>query len=465
MSRKKLEAAGPPGSAARMRVELVAADQFISFMTWGVAAGMIVWSMLNATPYVREHLAPGWENTAFVLPLMVDLAFVGALRADEIASRYGISGGRWAAALRLFTGAASVFLNVGSSAEKHDWTGVAQHLVAPVVLVLVAEAGPAYRRRLTARLEETELEEAAKATAARQVEEQEAERRRRQQREEEERRRQQQRDDADRKAAQERADSDRERRQRRDDELFALDLEEKRESARAARAAAHNRADGTTAHRHDGTTAPVPAPQPRPAAGAPVATGHAPAAPVRVPVALVASTPHTGVPAPQARTGADNRPAVAPTADPGATAADNPTTAPVPPRTDRSAAFARVAEPAAAAPRQPAPAAVSAAATNPARVTARVDERQEDEAATPAHSQIWERPAPVPAAGPVKDWDLPGLPADCAPGRKPDLLTETQAHARIRYGHANGWAQRRVATFAGRSPSTVHKHMKALDVQ
>ncbi|MEW1552179.1 DUF2637 domain-containing protein [Streptomyces tsukubensis] len=446
MSRKKLEAAGPPGSAARLRVELVAADRFISFMTWGVAAGMIVWSMLNATPYVRGHLAPGWENTAFVLPLMVDLAFVGALRADEIASRYGISGGRWAAALRLFTGAASVFLNVGHSAEKADWTGVAQHLVAPVVLVLVAEAGPAYRRRLTARLEETEVEEAAKAAAARQAKEQD-----------DERRRQQQRDDADHKAAQERAAADRERQQRRDDELFALDLEEKRETARAARAAAHNPTDGTTA--------PIPAPQPRPAAGAPVATGHAPAAPVHVPVAPVASTPHTGVPALQARTGADNRPVVAPATDPRTSAHDNPATTPVPPRTDHSAAFARALEPVGAAPRQDTPAALPAATPGPARVTARVDEHQEDEPAAPADSQIWERPAPAPAAGPAKDWNLPGLPADCAPGRTPELLTDTQAHARIRYGHANGWAQRRVATFAGRSPSTVHKHMKALDAQ
>lgn len=65
----------------------------------------------------------------------------------------------------------------------------------------------------------------------------------------------------------------------------------------------------------------------------------------------------------------------------------------------------------------------------------------------------------------MKDWDLPGLPADCAPGREPALLTDSQAHARIGYGHANGWAQRRVATFAGRSPSTVHKHMKALEAE
>ncbi|MGW6928080.1 hypothetical protein ACWGA9_43605, partial [Streptomyces sp. NPDC054950] len=224
MGRKKLEEAGPPGSAARLRLELVAADRFISFVTWGVAAGMIVWSMLNSTPYVAAHLAPEWRRTAFVLPLVVDLAFIGALRADEIASRHKVSGGWWAGLLRLFTGAASVFLNIGDSAENSDWTGVFQHLVTPGILVLLAEAGPVYRRRLGQRLDEVELEEAAKAAAARKAQEQEDDRRRRQEQE-----------DADRKAAQDRAEADRLRSQKWEDQEKALDLEEKRETARAAR--------------------------------------------------------------------------------------------------------------------------------------------------------------------------------------------------------------------------------------
>ncbi|MFF3558406.1 hypothetical protein ACFYXL_33895 [Streptomyces tsukubensis] len=453
MGRKKLEAAGPPGSAARLRVELVAADRFISFVTWGVAAGMIVWSILNATPYVKAHLAPEWEDTAFVLPLVVDLAFLGSLRADEIASRHNVSGGWWAGLLRAFTGAGSVFLNVGHSWEKGDWTGVFQHLITPGILVLLAEAGPVYRRRLAARLDDVERAEAVKKEAARKTAAAEAEQRRRQAQA-----------DADRKADADRAEADRIRRQKWEDQERAADLEEKRETARAARElqarrldleakrlttpiipAAHNQTDGMTAHRHNGTTAPIPAPQPHPAAGAPVAAGHAPAAPVRVPVAPVASTPHTGVPAPQARTGADNRPVVAPTADPRTTADDNPTTAPVPPR-EHSAAFARVLEPAAAAPRQDAPAALPAAAPGPARVTARVDEHQEDE--------------PAPAAGPVKDWDLPGLPADCAPGRAPELLTDAQVNARIDYGLTQEWTQRRTGEFAGRSATVVNRRKK-----
>ncbi|MFG3158195.1 hypothetical protein ACGF7W_39855, partial [Streptomyces sp. NPDC048219] len=438
MGRKKLEEAGPPGSAARLRAGLVAADRFISFVTWGVAAGMIVWSMLNATPYVADHLDPDWRNTAFVLPLVVDLAFLGSLRADEIASRHNVSGGVWAGLLRLFTGAGSVFLNIGHSAEKGDWTGVFQHLITPGILVLLAEAGPVYRRRLAKRLDDVERAEADKAEAARRAQQQEEDRQRRLAQEE-----------ADRQAERDRAEAERERQQRRDDQQFALDLEEKRESARAARELQARRLD-----LEEKRLTTRPAPQPRPVAA------PATAVPVRVPVVPVAPAPHTGVPAPQARTGAANGHPVAPKADPDTTAADKAAQAvqalhtapqaPAAPRTTDSAAFAR---PATAAPRKDATASVAAAQATPGRITARIEDQEDKPAATaPADSKILERPTPQPApAGPVKDWDLPGLPADCAPGRAPELLTDAQVTARIDYGLTQEWTQRRIGEFAGRS--------------
>lgn len=271
MGRKKLEQAGPPGSVGRLQAEVLAADRFIAMVTWSCTAGMVLWSMLNATPYVQAHIDKSWKDTAFVLPLVVDLAFVGALRADEIASRYGVRGGPWAVALRLFTGASSVFLNIGNAWQHQDWTGVGQHLVAPGILVLLAEAGPVYRRKLAARLTAAEAERETKAEADRSRQAEEAEQRRRQEQE-----------DADRKADRERAEADRLREQRHEDEARALELEDKREQARANRAlearrldleerrlttppapaavrvpepALHGFADGTTAIRHDGTTA------------------------------------------------------------------------------------------------------------------------------------------------------------------------------------------------------------------
>ncbi|MGW6648218.1 hypothetical protein ACWF80_38025, partial [Streptomyces iakyrus] len=137
----------------------------------------------------------------------------------------------------------------------------------------------------------------------------------------------------------------------------------------------------------------------------------------------VVPAPHPGVVAPQARTGADNGPAVAPTAAPGTATADNPAPA-----------------------RQDVTASVSATQAAAARVvTARVDidEHQEQQ-----------------PAGPVKDWDLPDLPADCAPGRAPELLTDTQVTARIDYGITQEWTQRRVGEFAGRSATVVNRRKK-----
>lgn len=424
MGRKKLEQAGPPGSVGRLRLELATADRFIAMVTWGCTAGMVLWSMLNATPYVQAHIDKSWKDTAFVLPLVVDLAFVGALRADEIASRYGVKGGPWAVALRLFTGAASVFLNIGNAWQHHDGTGVGQHLIAPGILVLLAEAGPVYRRKLAARLTEAEAEKETKAEAERARQAEEAEQRRLQEQE-----------DADRQAERDRIEADRLRAQRHEDAIRALDLEEKREQARASRALEARRLD---LEERKLTAALLPAP-PAAAQHSHGAPQPAPAAPVRVPVAPVVSAPRTAPQSPQAPTGADSSPAVAPMADPRATAADS--AAHGPHRAPKDVV-----------------ASVAAAPPAPARITARVEDVEDQEHELPAADRplIPARPQ-LPAALP-KDWELPDLPADCAPGRAPELLTDAQARARMDYGLSRGWTQRRIGEFAGRSATTVNKY-------
>ncbi|MBV7674354.1 hypothetical protein STHAL_33460 [Streptomyces halstedii] len=393
MGRSKVEAAGPPGSSARLRTEMRSADRFISFMTWGVAAGAILWSLLNATPYVAAHLDPDWQQVAFVLPLVVDLAFVGALRADEIASRYGVSGGKWGIALRLFTGASSVFLNVGHSWQRGDATGVAQHLIAPAILVLVAEGGPVYRRRLAAKLAATAREEAEAAETERRRQEAEAEKHRARQRQEEADRRRQ---------AQE--DEDRARAQKAEDEARRLAHDREAEDRRANNQLALARLE-LEGRRIEAAKAPAPAP-----------AGAAPA------VAAPATTP----PQPGFRTSQPAAPATAtPAAAPAAT---------VP----------------ASAPQAPARPTTAVAAEAPARpqVSARVPEPQT---------------APAAPARPLADWQRPDLPASCAPGRRPELLTDAQREARIEYGLSQeDWSQRRIGEFAGRSATVVNRRKKEL---
>ncbi len=61
-------------------------------------------------------------------------------------------------------------------------------------------------------------------------------------------------------------------------------------------------------------------------------------------------------------------------------------------------------------------------------------------------------------AGPVKDRDQTGFPADCVPGRMPELLSEKQVRARIMYKLTRtGWTQRRIGAFAGRSATVVNR--------
>ncbi|MGW7673780.1 helix-turn-helix domain-containing protein [Streptomyces sp. NPDC054775] len=77
--------------------------------------------------------------------------------------------------------------------------------------------------------------------------------------------------------------------------------------------------------------------------------------------------------------------------------------------------------------------------------------------------QLDARSAPAPADIPAQaapDWQAPGLPADCASGTEPHLLTDPHAHARIKYGLSQGWTQRRIGEFAGRSATVVNRVSK-----
>ncbi|MEU2856721.1 helix-turn-helix domain-containing protein [Streptomyces syringium] len=369
------EAAGPAGPVPleELEAQIASADRLVTWGTWAIAVGAIVYSLLTGTPFVAAHTPPGWELTAPILPLVVDVAFVITLHADSVVSRHGVDAGRWPTLLRVATGAGSVYLNTWSSVLAHDWVGVATHVIAPGLLVLAAEAGPAWRRAM-----------ARKVASARTDARREEERAREAARREEERARE---------AAQ--REEDRQRSLRHQEEARQEELAERREARAAERALEARRLD-LEATRLELTRTPAPP--------APVLTPDAP--PAR-PQAVDQPRPVSVVPRPASASGVSPAPQ-------------------------------RPAAPVAAA--QPRPA---------GRIDVAIGAGHQEQ----------------PPAGPVADWDLPGLPHDCAPGRRPELLTDTQAHARIRYGHAIGWSQRRVAAFAGRSPSTVHKHVKALEAE
>ncbi|MFE4607885.1 DUF2637 domain-containing protein [Streptomyces niveus] len=141
--------------------QIESADRTLALGTWTITAGAILFSVLTVTPLVERVTPREWDWTAPILPLVVDAAVVIVVRLDAVVSRLGGDAGRWPAVLRWLTGAMTLLLNVGDSALKRDAVGVAVHSVAPLLLIVTAEAGLAYRRAIGHALERIKREQKA----------------------------------------------------------------------------------------------------------------------------------------------------------------------------------------------------------------------------------------------------------------------------------------------------------------
>ncbi|MFD1829161.1 DUF2637 domain-containing protein [Streptomyces desertarenae] len=167
-------------------VQIRSAERALSVGTWLIVAGAMLYSILTVTPLMAQHTPPGWGWTAPILPLVVDAAVVIVVRLDAVLARLGGHGGRWPVVLRWMTGAMTLALNVADSALKKDLVGVAVHAVAPLLLIVTAETGLAYRRAIAAAQEAQEVRQRAERERAEQAareREEAAERRAREERE------------------------------------------------------------------------------------------------------------------------------------------------------------------------------------------------------------------------------------------------------------------------------------------
>ncbi|MFJ4552790.1 DUF2637 domain-containing protein [Streptomyces sp. NPDC088817] len=126
------------------------AERALSVGTWLIVAGAVLYSVLTVTPLAAAHTPAKWSWTAPILPLVVDAAVVIVVRLDAVLARLGGHGGRWPVVLRWMTGCMTLALNVADSALKNDLVGVAVHAVAPLLLIVTAETGLAYRRAIAA---------------------------------------------------------------------------------------------------------------------------------------------------------------------------------------------------------------------------------------------------------------------------------------------------------------------------
>ena len=130
-------------------------------LSWVIVAGAVLFSVLTVTPLVQRVTPDGWELTAPILPIVVDAAVVIVVRVDAIVARLDGEAGFWPALLRWLTGLMTLALNVGDSALKGDLVGVGVHAVAPILLIVTAEAGLKWRRAITTAVERIEREHAA----------------------------------------------------------------------------------------------------------------------------------------------------------------------------------------------------------------------------------------------------------------------------------------------------------------
>ncbi|MER0424692.1 DUF2637 domain-containing protein [Streptomyces microflavus] len=130
--------------------QIRSAERALSVGTWLIVGGAMLFSILTVTPLMERHSPKGWEWTAPILPLVVDAAVVIVVRLDSVLAALGGDGGRWPIALRWMTGCMTLALNIADSALKKDLVGVAVHSVAPLLLIVTAETGLAYRRAITA---------------------------------------------------------------------------------------------------------------------------------------------------------------------------------------------------------------------------------------------------------------------------------------------------------------------------
>ncbi|WP_257137250.1 DUF2637 domain-containing protein [Streptomyces sp. b62] len=250
--------AGHPPKTSRIEslspAQIRSAERALSAGTWAITAGAVLFSVLTVTPLVERVTPDGWGWTAPILPLVVDAAVVIVVRLDATVDRLRTTGGRWPAALRWLTGLMTLLLNIGDSALKSDATGVAVHAVAPLLLIVTAEAARSYRAAIGRALDEIERSRAAdqaereQAAAAR---EQQA-RAEREQREQQ--RRADERDRTERAERLERERADREERQAREAREHAAAVareqaEREAEERREVRAAEQARADRERAER------------------------------------------------------------------------------------------------------------------------------------------------------------------------------------------------------------------------
>ncbi|ATL29399.1 DUF2637 domain-containing protein [Streptomyces formicae] len=198
-------------------VHIRSAEKALSIGTWLIVFGAMLYSVLTVTPLMAQHTADTWAWTAPILPLVVDAAVVIVVKLDDVLARLGGCGGRWPVVLRWMTGLMTLALNTADSALKKDLVGMSVHAVAPLLLIVTAETGLAYRRAIARAVSSLEAQQKAERVQREQAARERAEQARAEAREEREHAARLAREQRDHEARLAREQSEREERRRREE--------------------------------------------------------------------------------------------------------------------------------------------------------------------------------------------------------------------------------------------------------
>lgn len=126
----------------------------------GLAADALLVMTFSLGNIHRFALGHGVQDPiAYTLAPMVDVALVVALSADAFLSRHTVKGDEssvWGTVLRWFAGVGTLVLNVWAAVAAMDTAGIVLHSVPPLLLLVLAEAAPHYRRGAVAVVAATE---------------------------------------------------------------------------------------------------------------------------------------------------------------------------------------------------------------------------------------------------------------------------------------------------------------------
>ncbi|MEY9961327.1 hypothetical protein [Streptacidiphilus sp. MAP5-52] len=167
--------------AARTALErLTKLGTMITRALMTIGGGALIFTCTNVMLFAMSRGVPSW--IAWMLDPMASLALLTVLYVDGVLTEHGGErAGGWPAALRWFAGLATWLMNSWTSwypdgrfhliPQHPDAGGLLLHSVAPLLLILLAEASSGYRKYLAGRMGElretvqawTDQEQAAKA--------------------------------------------------------------------------------------------------------------------------------------------------------------------------------------------------------------------------------------------------------------------------------------------------------------